>query len=626
MSSSIRPQPPPRRDSSRRGESRGESSLLGSYYKQNESFLQSDSNSSKNFSTSHSTSIPTFMQSTLESTSKSYISRFGLLLGVLHLKQAPFQASQYRVEPKNFWQWKSSFLLCLILIAIAVIFNSFVPVLAPAKEFVDTQGRVCKAPTEFVLSYAELLKKITSFSTAQTQSGRAFNISRALFEAANKTHQPLLASDSVRWPQPYQPTAADQELLQNELSKTCFNEICQDVLITVGSTSQVKTVCTKIAYDCTDPAALKTVSSGNATQDQSKLLDLATKLGAVANSTSTTSLNNADFQKAVLDQLTILQYRVNLVASIYVLWMAVTIYVGSPFHIALPPVSTRLQSWIGGISKIQYVVFVVLIIYAVEYIQMLLINPDFLLIIGNISANPCWLDTALVSKIYNQTTALCGQLVDSRNSFNSANQSIHFYANVEKTWTRSPPGQAQIYPTDLKSLNLTYSGQMCTDVDIFKQLLKPPADAPSVNIVGMIFKTGILARFFLQPVLAHLIVCIFQILFPLSTTAGRVLLPISVFSDVLNSEKSVGAVFHSTLNRFVRVRNVIPLIIYSIFLILVLYGLLALSYLAVFVIVSILVVTAMVGILFVGMVWFPRREREAAEQNSVFADEGGKSV
>ncbi|KAJ1550695.1 hypothetical protein HK096_005545 [Nowakowskiella sp. JEL0078] len=551
--------------------------------------------------------VPHFIKRDLEKNMS--ISKFSQFLSVFHLKNSPMPAGQYRLGPQTFWQWKSSFLLCLILITIAVVFNSFVSIIAPVKTFLDTQGKVCSDPQNFLTEYKNKFLSLTNLTVASQQADYAFNISTMFFSLANKTHQPI-AGEKYRWPQPFLPSENDTARLQAQANRVCYTEKCQD--ITVDTSGTTKTVCTNFQFPCADPTALKALSASDVILQQSQLFNDGRYNNTNQTSTTSTSLQNSAFTKTVIDQLIILQQRVNLVGSIYVLWLAISIYIGllgSPFNISSPRWTTKVQTWIGGISKLHYTVFVILTWYVVEYVLILINIPEFQIIIPNIEVNPCWLDSTLVSKFYQQTTDLCSNIVDAKNKYNNAYQSMQFYASVEKTWTRTPPGQPAAYPTNFTSLNLIFTGQTCTDVDVFTHLLKPPADAPRVNIGTIILKTGILAQFFLQPVLAHLVISSFQILFPLSTNAGRVMLPMVTLEALLNNKGlPLKQIMEKSVYHFVRLRNILPLVIHSGILTLVCYGLISQQYLALFVFFVFSVVALLALTLYFGLVILPRKE------------------
>eukprot|EP01084_Bolivina_argentea_P313533 542953_1 len=345
-----------------------------------------------------------------------------------------------------------------------------------------------------------------------------------------------LASIGTKWPTPHK--HSEQELRENS-KKDCTQKICWDGW-------GLKVICKTITYPC--PISI----------DSTGLF-----LEGEFDKSLFSNFSQIDYEKAANtanDLLWEIYQRATFIASFYCLYMALMIFLGAPYIITSPRITTKMRYFLNQFTKIWFIVLLLFIWYSSEILgllwKLLVIDTDLLIILKYATIDPCFADITFMTQLFKGGKDICKDLTYSKSLYDASISNLIYYESVENTYeyyyfaddeyiTNNPDEDIRYeYSSDMDRIfyqydeidilktnyNISYdiNASECDISNMFDYI--GPNDA-NVNVTSLILFSSAVAALLLQPILANLIKSIIVMIDPLAPFWGRIEMPYQHMND-----------------------------------------------------------------------------------------------
>ena len=307
------------------------------------------------------------------------------------------------------------------------------------------------------------------------------------------------------------------------------------------------------------------------------------------------TLPNVDLASETQDYLIQIFQRINIISSVYCLYLAALIFVGPSYNITKGNIINRLQNVLGLLTKSYFIISVLLLWYLIDaliyFLNILIAETDIFLLLNYMTIDPCFADADFVISMYNGAMEICTNMTIAENQHTLSLSNIDYLYSVEETYyttlfctdgigsTDQCPDYTlssqsdRIYDTSdiwMNKNDLYWNTTTLTcQFDQFISIIGPSItnDESSFNFYTLFVSSGAFGALMLQPILANFLTNLFTVVFdPLCCVNGRVLLP---FGDATDFQTTPKASLRDGIKTFIRFNHIGMLALYTILLALV---------------------------------------------------------
>ena len=309
-------------------------------------------------------------------------------------------------------------------------------------------------------------------------------------------------------------------------------------------------------------------------------------------STFNATISNVDLASETQDYLIEMFERINIISSVYCLYLALLIFIGPPYNITKGNIINRLQNILGLFTKSYFIITVLILWYLIDaliyFLNLMITETDIFLILNYMTIDPCFADTDFILGLYGGAMEICENMTIAENQNTITLANIDYLYSVEDTyyttlWCTDGIGSTdqcpdytlsdesdRIYDTsDIfeNRYDLYWDPNTLTcKFDEFMYIIGPSItnDESSFNFYTLFVSSGAIGALLLQPILANFLINCFTVVFdPLCCVNGRVLLP---FGDATDFESTPKAELRNGIKTFIRFNHIGMLILYTILL------------------------------------------------------------
>ena len=307
------------------------------------------------------------------------------------------------------------------------------------------------------------------------------------------------------------------------------------------------------------------------------------------------TLPNVDLASETQDFLIQIFERMNIVASVYCLYLAALIFIGPAYNITKGNIINRFQNVLGLLTKSYFIISVLILWYLIDaliyFLNILITQTDIFLLLKYMTIDPCFADTDFVISLYNGAMEICTNMSIAENENALTLSNVDYLYSVEDTYYTTlfctdGTGSTDQCPdyTKTESSDRIYdtadiwenkhdlywdTNVLTCEFDQFMSIIQPSItnDESSFDFYTLFISSGAIGALMLQPILANFLVNFFVVVFdPLCCVNGRVLLPMGDATDFQTTPK---AELRNAIKMFIRFNHIGLLVVYTILLIFV---------------------------------------------------------
>lgn len=460
------------------------------------------------------------------------------------LKAAPYSAVSHCLYDKStrFYKqrrfyWKVA--LSLILLVFAIFTDSS---LISSVQQIDVSSKFCA---------------VDSITKANANIDEYLNITIAR-EIVSQNEQHILQSFQKAnasyhtWPNTHNMSPEDQaRLMEESQAKKCSKRIgC------FWFFGKYRFNCWFVPIQCPDALAAELALD--------RYTENTLVFNTYTNASATLGINATYDTESVAQQVETLLTRFDIASSFYIIYIVVSLWISSPFVLSRANFWTRIRLSFGGISKLNWIVLVLLLWYGYELINLAIIDPRFVFYWKALKVNPCFLEDSYTTEIIKQATDKCTEISLLSNRFQRTLTNFDYYARVEQTYDGSYFNTTSgdlffggFYTNSRHNMTTDFPSE-CIYNDVLR-LVTPMDTHVDVNVFLLIGSLAI--SLFFKPIVANLCVSIVSMFQPLMAHCGVVLIPTHRMRDMLLDDSDVHGQLVKDVNQFKRTSIIMPLVI-----------------------------------------------------------------
>mmetsp|Transcript_29290 Transcript_29290/g.63049 ORF Transcript_29290/g.63049 Transcript_29290/m.63049 type:complete len:414 (+) Transcript_29290:2-1243(+) len=105
-----------------------------------------------------------------------------------------------------------------------------------------------------------------------------------------------------------------------------------------------------------------------------------------------------------------LKFQVDLISYLYIVYLWIAAFFPSPIVLFRSSPIVRMKRHFFGMSKETFIVTMLALWWGISYFRQFTINPSIKLYLGNLSANPCYVDPTFIKKKNQEVSRVCSEL------------------------------------------------------------------------------------------------------------------------------------------------------------------------------------------------------------------------
>lgn len=409
--------------------------------------------------------------------------------------------------------WVETIFLSLLLILIAVMFSSLNYINIPNPSFCTKSQEKLSALENTIYNHFHIIEMNYNLTMVEIYVRRYYDI-------ANNSH--------IGWNKPYIMSEEEDIYLKSLTNLKCSKKEC------LWGVSLFGINCVTIGYDCPNPEAVARLNNYN--EYKLNMLNYSYNSNTTGETIDLSKINSE-----IINIISTLLYRINIASSLYVCYRAIAIYFTSK-KIYQTGVLAKMCNC--DISKLSWIIVIVILIYFVTFLIDLFHSLNIMYYLTAIFNNPCLIDTQYMTNAMSIIKQASENITFVNYKYTALINEYKKYQVIDRTYRHSN-NPVIVYPVEMPPHEIINN---FSETTAFNMLFDESSE--SNLAIQLFFGRGIF-MVMLQPIICEFIMNIFELLFPLSTFAGKIICP----------ENSIEIIDIDKLKRSQRIESVIPIVI-----------------------------------------------------------------
>lgn len=267
--------------------------------------------------------------------------------------------------------------------------------------------------------------------------------------------------------------------------------------------------------------------------------------------------------QSIDNQITLLLTRLDIASSIYIVYIVICIWIASPLVLSEAKLWTRLKLGFNGISKLNWILLILMLWYGYDYLNVFFTNPHFIFWWNSLKLNPCFLENEYTQTIISKAVTKCTEVYTLSNRFQRTLLNYDYYSRVEQTYANSYfDNNGHITWASIYQLNpqlSTIYNTKCNIEELVQYMV--PNTTTTIDFNAIMIYGSLFISLFFKPIVGNFFVSFISLFEPLLIHQGYVLIPTTQMVKELKIDIGSAIDLHTNVRIFKRYQLILPLVV-----------------------------------------------------------------